>query len=76
MRTLNIDDEQPSREALRHYRGKYCPGVTVVGEAECMETALTAIRELKPALLFFKSPRPTHYLCILRLRHLDRTLRS
>lgn len=58
MRTLIIDDEQPSREALRHYLGKYCPDVTVVGEAESVASALMAIRELAPDLLFLDIEMP------------------
>ncbi len=58
MRTLLIDDERPSREALRHYLGKYCPDVVVVGEAESVETALAAIREHQPELLFLDIEMP------------------
>ncbi|TXF90386.1 response regulator transcription factor [Neolewinella aurantiaca] len=58
MKTLIIDDEQPSREALRHYLGKYCPGVEVVGEAQSVETALEAIRKLQPELLFLDIEMP------------------
>ncbi len=58
MKTLIIDDEQPSREALAHYLGKYCPDVTVVGEAQSVNTALEAIRKLKPELLFLDIEMP------------------
>lgn len=58
MKTLIIDDEQPSREALSHYLGKYCPDVKVVGEAESVETALEAIRKLQPELLFLDIEMP------------------
>lgn len=58
MKTLIIDDEQPSREALRHYLGKYCPEVTVVGEADSVETGLAAIRRLQPELLFLDIEMP------------------
>lgn len=58
MKTLLIDDESPSREALRHYLGKYCPEVTVVGEADSVETALVAIREQQPELLFLDIEMP------------------
>lgn len=58
MKTLIIDDEQPSREALRHYLGKYCPGVTVIGEADGVESALEAIRLHRPELLFLDIEMP------------------
>lgn len=58
MRTLIIDDEQPSREALRHYLGKYCPGIKVVGEANGVDAALEAIRLHQPELLFLDIEMP------------------
>jgi len=58
MKTLIIDDEQPSREALRHYLGKYCPGIVVVGEADGVDTALAAIRRHRPELLFLDIEMP------------------
>ncbi len=58
MRTLLIDDELPAREALRHYLGKYCPEVTVVGEAESVDSALAAIRTYQPELLFLDIEMP------------------
>jgi len=58
MKTLIIDDEQPSREALRHYLGKYCPSVTVVGEADGVTAALEAIRQHQPELLFLDIEMP------------------
>lgn len=58
MKTLIIDDEQPSREALRHYLGKYCPSVTVVGEADGVSSAVEAIRKHQPDLLFLDIEMP------------------
>jgi two-component system LytT family response regulator len=58
MKTLLIDDEQPSREALRHYLSKYCPEVTVVGEAESVESGLEAIRLHQPELIFLDIEMP------------------
>jgi len=58
MRTLIIDDESPSREALRHYLTKYCPEVTVVGEADGVASALEAIRLHQPELLFLDIEMP------------------
>ncbi|MEM9929195.1 MAG: LytTR family DNA-binding domain-containing protein, partial [Bacteroidota bacterium] len=58
MRTLLIDDESPAREALRHYLGKYCPAVRVVGEADSVDSALAAIRQQQPELLFLDIEMP------------------
>ncbi|MFK8161199.1 MAG: LytR/AlgR family response regulator transcription factor [Lewinella sp.] len=58
MKTLLIDDEQPSRQALRHYLGKYCPEVKVVGEADGVESGLEAIRLYQPELIFLDIEMP------------------
>lgn len=58
MKTLLIDDEKPSREALGHYLKKYCPEVTVVGEAESVESGLEAIRLHQPELIFLDIEMP------------------
>lgn len=58
MRTVIIDDEQPSRDALRHYLDRYCPDVEVVGEAEDVESGLTAIRNHRPELIFLDIEMP------------------
>ncbi|MEO0733046.1 MAG: LytTR family DNA-binding domain-containing protein, partial [Bacteroidota bacterium] len=58
MKTIIIDDEQPSRDALRHYLEKYCPDVTVVGEADGVGPALAAIANLQPDLLFLDIEMP------------------
>ena len=58
IKTLIIDDEAPSREALRHYLEKYCPDVQVVGEAESVETGLKAIRKYQPEVLFLDIEMP------------------
>lgn len=58
MKTLLIDDEQPSREALRHYLNKYCPEVEVAGEADSVESGLEAIRLHQPGLIFLDIEMP------------------
>ncbi|MEM6769064.1 MAG: LytTR family DNA-binding domain-containing protein [Bacteroidota bacterium] len=58
MRTLIIDDETPSREALRHYLSKYCPEVTVVGEADGVAAGLKAIKAHHPELIFLDIEMP------------------
>ncbi|WP_020570073.1 LytR/AlgR family response regulator transcription factor [Neolewinella persica] len=58
MKTVIIDDEKPSREALQHYLTKYCPEVTVVGEADSVESGLEAIRLHQPELIFLDIEMP------------------
>lgn len=58
MTTLIIDDESPSRDALRHYLTKYCPDIEVVGEADGVKSGLEAIRKHRPELIFLDIEMP------------------
>ncbi|OAV44600.1 LytTR family DNA-binding domain-containing protein [Lewinella sp. 4G2] len=58
MKALIIDDEAPNREALAHYLTKYCPGVTVVGQADSVAPALELIAAEEPDLLFLDIEMP------------------
>ena len=52
IRALIIDDEQAARETLNTYIAKYCVGIDIVGEAIDVPSAIAAIKQLKPELLF------------------------
>lgn len=58
MKTVIIDDETPSREALRHYLNKYCPDVEVVGEADSVDAGLREIKSNNPELIFLDIEMP------------------
>lgn len=58
IRTLVVDDEQPSREALSTYLHNYCPEVEVVGECNNVKSAWLAINEKKPQLVFLDIEMP------------------
>jgi len=58
LKTIIIDDEAPSRNALRHYLKKYCPDVEVVGEGDGIKTGLAAIEAHQPDLLFLDIEMP------------------
>lgn len=58
MKTIIIDDEAPSREALRHYLTKYCPDVEVVGEADGVTSGLKEIKSSQPELIFLDIEMP------------------
>ena len=58
IRTVIIDDEQKSRSILQSMLQKYCPQVTVVGEAESAEQALRVILKEKPNLIFLDVEMP------------------
>ena len=53
-----VEDEKNSREILRNYLIKYCPNVTILGEAERVDEALSLIRNLNPDLVFLDVEMP------------------
>ena len=56
--TIIVEDEKTSRDILKNYLGKYCPNVTVVGEAENIEEALVLIRNNDLDLVFLDVEMP------------------
>ena len=55
--TLIVDDEKPSRHAIRHLLSRD-RDVLVVGEAMDGETAVEMIRNLRPKLVFLDVEMP------------------
>ncbi|WOD42119.1 LytR/AlgR family response regulator transcription factor [Hwangdonia lutea] len=53
-----VEDEATSREILKNYLKKYCPNVTVLGEAENVEEALVLIRNSDLDLVFLDVEMP------------------
>ncbi len=51
MRVLIVDDEHLARQAMRRLLASH-PEVEIVGEAESIETALAAIKQSEPELVF------------------------
>lgn len=58
MKAVIIDDEKDSREILANYIAKYCPGVTVCGFGESVDTGLAAIEEHRPDIVFLDIEMP------------------
>ncbi|MFK5880387.1 MAG: LytTR family DNA-binding domain-containing protein [Flavobacteriaceae bacterium] len=56
--TIIVEDEKTSRDILKNYLAKYCPNVTVVGEAENIEEALVLIRNNDLDLVFLDVEMP------------------
>ncbi len=52
MRTILVDDEARSLENLSVLLNDFCPGITLVGQAQTMEEAEKLIKELQPDLVF------------------------
>lgn len=58
LRTIIVEDEKTSREILKNYLAKYCPNVSVLGEAENIEEALVLIRNNGLDLVFLDVEMP------------------
>lgn len=56
--TLIVDDEEGSRQTLRHFLERYCPAVQVIGEADSVAAAVTAIEQHEPMLVFLDINMP------------------
>jgi len=53
-----VDDEANSRAILKNYLSKYCPTVTVLGEAASVKETLTLLESNNPDLLFLDVEMP------------------
>ena len=51
MRVLIVDDEHLARQAMRRLLAGH-PEVEIVGEADSIETAIAAVRQAEPQLIF------------------------
>lgn len=58
LNAIIVEDEETSREILRNYLIKYCPNVTVLGEAANVDDALILIRNYSLDLVFLDVEMP------------------
>ncbi|GEQ87389.1 DNA-binding response regulator [Patiriisocius marinistellae] len=58
LNAIIVEDEETSREILRNYIAKYCPKVTIKGEASNVEEALILIRNHELDLVFLDVEMP------------------
>lgn len=58
LKAILVEDEQISREILRNYIGKYCPNVTLLGEASNIEEAYDLIQQHQLDLVFLDVEMP------------------
>ena len=58
LRSIVVDDEKPSRDALSNYLKDYCPEVEVISECESAKTACRAIEKHNPDLVFLDIEMP------------------
>lgn len=58
LKAIIVEDEQTSRDILRNYVAKYCPQVTILGEAENIGEALVLIKSSELDLVFLDVEMP------------------
>lgn len=58
LNAIIVEDEENSREILRNYLTKYCPKVTILGEAANVDEALVLIRKHDLDLVFLDVEMP------------------
>ncbi len=58
IKTIIVDDEKPSREALANYIREFCPNIQIVAECKSAKTAFMAITEHQPQLVFLDIEMP------------------
>ncbi|OAB81718.1 LytR/AlgR family response regulator transcription factor [Cochleicola gelatinilyticus] len=58
LKAILVEDEAASREILRNYLTKYCPKVTLLGEASNIDEALVLIRKFDLDVVFLDVEMP------------------
>ena len=58
LNSIIVEDEETSREILKNYLKKYCPNVSVLGEAANVDEALMLIRNNELDLVFLDVEMP------------------
>ena len=58
LKAILVDDEQDSREILANYLKKYCPDVVLLAQCESVKTALVAIHQHEPDIVFLDIEMP------------------
>lgn len=58
LKSVIVDDEESSRKVLKEYIVRYCQDVTVMGEADSVQSALPLIQKVSPDILFLDIEMP------------------
>lgn len=58
LNAILVEDEAKSREILRNYLTKYCPNISILGEASNVDEALTLIRNNELDVVFLDVEMP------------------
>jgi two-component system LytT family response regulator len=73
LRSVIIDDEPHMRQTIRKMLGMYCPGVSIVAEADGVASGVGAIKKHQPNLIFLdiKMDDGTGFDLLEQLRPID-----
>ena len=73
MKAILVDDENGSREALAKMLEKYCPQVQILAKLDSMTSALTAIQQYEPELVFLdiEMPNGSGFDLLEKIKHID-----
>jgi len=68
-----VEDEQASRDILRNYLQKYCPNITLIGEASNIDEGVTLIRnnQLDVVFLDVEMPYGNAFDLLEKVGHID-----
>ena len=58
IKTIIVDDEKPSCDALANYIGEYCPSLEVVAKCNSVKMAYKSIQVHSPHLVFLDIEMP------------------
>ncbi|MEF3079738.1 LytR/AlgR family response regulator transcription factor [Winogradskyella poriferorum] len=73
LNAILVEDEETSRAILRNYLSKYCPNISIVGEASNVEEALVLIRnnDLDVVFLDVEMPYGNAFDLLDKVGHVD-----
>ncbi|MCC1483033.1 LytR/AlgR family response regulator transcription factor [Winogradskyella immobilis] len=73
LKAILVEDEEKSREILRNYLTKYCPSISIIGEAANVEDALILIRnhDLDVVFLDVEMPFGNAFDLLEKVGHVD-----
>ncbi|MCB0399143.1 MAG: response regulator transcription factor [Winogradskyella sp.] len=73
LNAILVEDEETSRAILRNYLNKYCPNISIVGEAANVEEALVLIRnnDLDVVFLDVEMPYGNAFDLLDKVGHID-----
>ena len=73
IKTIIVDDEKPSCDALANYINEYCPSLEVVAKCNSVSMAYKSIQDHKPQLVFLdiEMPRGSGFDLLRKFKTID-----